>query len=79
VKVSVRDVTAKCPACAGTEFESLLGEALRLTTLLQCSNCSAKSTYRELLDQIGEEAMRRANRAIEELKRKSLRPRKPKK
>jgi len=44
MNVSVRDVTAKCPACRGTEFETLLGEALRLTTLLQCSHCGAKST-----------------------------------
>jgi hypothetical protein len=79
MNVSVRDVTAKCPACRGTEFETLLGEALRLTTLLQCSHCGAKSTYRELLDQIGEEAMRRANRALDDLKKKSPRDRKPKK
>jgi len=36
---------------------------------LCCINCGAKTRYLALLDQIGEEAMRRANRAIEDLKK----------
>jgi hypothetical protein len=52
---------------------------LHLTTLLRCSQCGAKTSYRDLLNQIGEEAMRRANEALDELKKKMTRPRKPKK
>lgn len=77
MQVSVRDVTAKCPTCGSTEFDSM-HEPLRLTTLLRCSQCGAKTSYRDLLHQIGEEAMRRANQALEELRKKWPGPRRPK-
>jgi len=37
--------------------------------MLRCGKCNAEARYRALLDQIGEEAMRRANRAIDDLKK----------
>jgi hypothetical protein len=37
---------------------------------LKCTACGARVKYLALLDQIGEEAMQRANRAIEELKKR---------
>jgi hypothetical protein len=40
-----------------------------LPSELRCIGCGAKTRYLTLLDQIGEEAMRRANEAIEELKK----------
>lgn len=67
--ISIGDITAHCEACRGTEFEQLSPGALRLTTKLRCKGCGAHCKYLALLDQIGEEAMRRANEAIEELKK----------
>jgi hypothetical protein len=67
--ISIGDITAVCPRCGGNEFEPLSPGALRLATELRCSACATKVRYLALLDQIGEEAMRRANKAIEELKK----------
>jgi hypothetical protein len=57
----------------------LSAEPLRLASDLKCSACGTNIKYLALLDQIGEEAMRRANKAIDELKKRSGRPAKPKK
>lgn len=73
--VAVRDIAARCRHCGKTDFEPLAaarGE-LRLTTVLACTACGHRATYRELLEQIGEQAIKRANEAIARLKR---RPRK---
>jgi hypothetical protein len=74
--ISIGDITAGCPQCGGTQFEPLTAGPLRLASELKCSACGRTVKYLTLLDQIGEEAMRRANEAIEALKR---RPGKPKK
>jgi hypothetical protein len=72
--VSVGEITARCPKCEGTDFESALGGALRLTSELKCAGCGAKHKYLVLLDQIGDEAMRRADKAIDGLKQHPSRP-----
>lgn len=77
--IRIGDITAVCPQCGKAEFEPLSPGALRLASELQCSACSTKVKYLVLLDQIGEEAMRRANKAIDELKRRPGRPERPKK
>jgi hypothetical protein len=78
--IRIGDITATCPQCGAVEFEPLsAGPPLRLASELKCSGCAATIKYLALLDQIGEEAMRRANKAIEELKRRPGRPEKPKK
>jgi hypothetical protein len=74
MRVSVGDITARCPKCEGTDFESAPDGALRLTTELKCAGCGAKHKYLVLLDQIGEEAMRRAEKAIDGLKQHPSRP-----
>jgi len=68
--ISIGDITAACPRCGGTDFEPLSAGPLRLATELKCTACGASVRYLALLDQIGEEAMRRANKAIEELKKR---------
>jgi hypothetical protein len=70
MKVNIRDITACCRRCNGEEFEPLQAGDLRLASELKCSGCAARYTYLQLLDQIGEEALRRANQALDELKRK---------
>jgi len=67
--VRIHDITAACPRCGGIEFEPLTAGPLRLPSELRCTGCGAKTRYLALLDQIGEEAMRRANRALEDLKK----------
>jgi hypothetical protein len=68
--IRIGDITAQCKTCHGTEFDVVSPGALRLTSELRCKGCGEKCKYLALLDQIGEEAMRRANEAIEELKKK---------
>jgi hypothetical protein len=77
--IRIGDITATCPQCGGAQFDQLSPGPLRLTSELQCSTCPTKVKYLALLDQIGEEAMRRANKAIDELKRRPGRPDRPKK
>jgi hypothetical protein len=66
--VAVRDIAARCRKCGKTDFEPILPGALRLTTPMACTGCGERTTYRDLLEQIGEEAIRRANDAIARLK-----------
>lgn len=73
MEISIGDITAICPRCGAKDFQPLSAGTLRLATELKCTACGNKVKYLLLLDQIGEEAMRRANEAIEGLKR---RPRK---
>ena len=73
MEINIGDITATCARCGGKDFQPLSAGALRLATELKCTGCGNKVKYLELLDQIGEEAMRRANKALDELKR---RPRK---
>lgn len=68
--ISIGDITAACPQCGGVEFEPQSGGPLRLATELKCPACGKRVKYLLLLDQIGEEAMRRANQALEELKKR---------
>ena len=65
--ISIGDITAECRRCGGTDFEPLSAGSLRLASELKCTGCGARAKYLALLDQIGEEAMRRANKAIDEL------------
>jgi hypothetical protein len=67
--ISIGDINAICPRCGGLEFEPQAAGPLRLASELKCPACGEKVKYLMLLDQIGEEAMRRANRALEELKK----------
>ena len=77
--VAIRDVAARCAGCGGTDFRQTNGGALRLATRMVCASCGRETTYRELLDSIGEEAMRRANEALAKLKKNAPRRRKPRK
>jgi len=77
--VTIRDVSARCSGCEGTDFRPLDAGALRLTTRMACTQCNQVMTYRELLESIGEQAMRRANEALAKLKKNSRRGRKSRK
>jgi hypothetical protein len=68
--VKIRDISASCVACGGGEFEPLSPGPLGLTSMLKCSSCGTSYTYLQLIDVIGEEAMRRANKALDQLRKK---------
>lgn len=74
--IRIGDITANCPECGATDFEPLSAEPLRLASELKCVGCGTRFKYLVLLDAIGEEAMRRANKAIDELKKRPGRPKK---
>jgi hypothetical protein len=77
--VSIRDISARCARCGETDFRQRDSGALRLGTVMRCVTCGRETTYRYLLDSIGEEAMRRANEALAKLKKNSSRRRKARK
>ncbi len=68
--VAVRDIAAHCRKCGNTDFRPLGTAEPRLTTPMECSACGERANYRELLEQIGEEAIRRANESLANLKRR---------
>ena len=68
--VAVRDIAAHCRKCGNTDFRPLGAAEPRLTTPMECAGCGERTTYRELLEQSGEEAIRRANESLASLKRR---------
>jgi hypothetical protein len=79
VLVSVGDINARCKDCGGTDFKVVKPGTLRLTSLMACTACDRVTTYLDLLDDIGEQAMQRANESLTKLKRNGPRGPKPKK
>ena len=67
--INIGDIAAECPQCGGADFETLSDAPLRLATELRCTGCGEHVKYLLLLDNIGEEAMRRANRSLDGLKK----------
>ncbi len=70
MEIRIGEIVASCERCSATQFEPLSQDPLRLASELRCTGCGATVKYLALLDQIGEEAMRRANQAIDELKKR---------
>lgn len=75
MQVKVGDISARCKGCGGTEFRALTKGTMRLTTRLACNTCDRVASYLDLLDLIGEEAMRRANESLAKLKKNDRRNR----
>ena len=70
MEIRIGEIVASCERCGATEFAPLAPGPLRLESDVHCAACGATVKYVGLLDQIGEEAMRRANQAIDELKKR---------
>jgi len=79
MKIRVDDLVGRCRRCGSVDFRALSEGALKPQSALACEGCEARTTYRELLDSIGEEAMKLANESIARMKKTKLRPRKPRK
>jgi hypothetical protein len=68
--VKIHDIAASCIACRGGDFQPLSSDPLGPGSMLKCSACGATYDYLELIDQVGEEAMSRANKALDERRKK---------
>jgi hypothetical protein len=66
--IKLGEIQARCPACSGVEFDGPPQSELRTDSELACSGCGSKSNYHDLLEQIGEQAMKQANEALARLK-----------
>jgi hypothetical protein len=77
--VGIGDISARCKGCGGNDFKVLSAGALRLTSILACTACGRQTSYLDLLDAIGEEAIRRANEALAKLRKNPPRGSKPRK
>jgi predicted RNA-binding Zn-ribbon protein involved in translation (DUF1610 family) len=66
--LSVGGVTARCPKCGAIEF--VWREPGRdITPTLVCTACKTETPRRALIDQIGQEVMKRANDALEKARK----------
>ena len=70
MEIRIGDIVASCERCGAKDFAQLVPGPLRLASDLRCGGCGTTVKYLALLDQIGEEAMRRANEAIDDLKKR---------
>ena len=68
--VSVGEMRARCPACGAKKFEDVTANPLRSDTELRCTKCGRKALYGELLEQIGERAMKQASDSLAKLRGK---------
>jgi hypothetical protein len=68
--VSIGEIQAHCPGCGGVEFDERSRAQLVLDAQLRCTACGRKALYRELLDQIGEQAIKQANESLSRLRGK---------
>jgi hypothetical protein len=71
--VQVGDIVARCPECGETRFRRRTrggdgGESAG--TVYICVSCNAKVARLDLVNQIGDEAVRRAQAALDSLRKK---------
>ena len=67
--LSVGGVTAHCPKCGAIEFIPRAETGSGIGPTLVCTSCKTETTRRALIDQIGEEVMKRANEALEKARK----------
>ena len=69
MEIRIRSVSAKCSGCGASDFAAPQAP-FGLKDIFICTACQRKITYGELLDSIGEEAMRQAKQALDALRDK---------
>jgi hypothetical protein len=69
VEIRVRNIKAVCP-CGSSEFLTPKEQRLTARTLVTCAQCGKQRFYSDLLDDIGEEAIRQARDALERMTKK---------
>lgn len=68
--LSVGGVTARCPKCGAIEFIPRAQTGREVSPALVCTSCKTETPRRALIDQIGEEVMKRANEALEKARKR---------
>jgi uncharacterized Zn-finger protein len=66
--ISVGDFQAMCSGAAAPRSIPNRASELRPQSELTCSGCGRKTTYHDLLEQIGERAMQQANESLAKLR-----------
>ncbi|HVL34431.1 MAG TPA: hypothetical protein VM489_02065 [Burkholderiales bacterium] len=69
MQVRVRDAKASCP-CGSSEFVAPHAAPYASDDVFACAECGRRRPYGELLEQIGDEAIRRARGALDAMKRR---------
>jgi hypothetical protein len=70
MKLSVGHIEAQCPGCGGADFDIPEAAALTSDSVLACASCGRQNRYGDLLNQIGEQAMKQANESLAKLRGK---------
>ena len=73
MQVQVHNIVAACPACHGTEFEPI-GKLLGAQTPMQCARCGTRTSYIQLLMQIGDKAIERSTETLQRIKAQRAKP-----
>ena len=63
-QVTIGRITAHCPLCGAKDFAPAMQPADEHRESFICVACRTETFRRVLIDQIGQEAMRRANDAL---------------
>jgi hypothetical protein len=63
MEFTIGEITAKCPACAGIEFEASPLYYHGPQAEFRCVECGRTALYSHLIVQIGDEALKRSKQA----------------
>jgi len=67
VNFRIGAITAKCPACNGSEFELVATEPAGPHASYACEACGRRIVYSALVMQIGNEALRQSRETLRAL------------
>jgi hypothetical protein len=69
MRLSVAGIFARCLACQGDDFNPIIKISSETRNVFVCAGCRKPAHYNELMLQIGEEAVRRAQATREAARR----------
>jgi hypothetical protein len=71
MNVTIGSISARCASCGAREFEMAVpAEPLTARSVLVCAGCCSRVQHRDLIYQVGDEAVRQANDALSILRRR---------
>ena len=79
MKVELHNIVAECPSCHGSDFEpqGATRELISAQTPMLCTRCAARTTYIQLLIQIGDKAITRSQETLDRIRAQRAKLRKP--
>ena len=79
MKVELHNIVAECPSCHGSDFEpqGATRELISAHTPMLCTRCAARSTYLQLLVQIGDKAIARSLETLARIRAQRAKLKKP--